>query len=164
MGVRFNIAPSTVVKWSKLYRATGAVTPGKMGGHRKRVLPLHRDFIINKINQTSHLTLEKLQAELAKQGITVSRNTIWVFLRREGLSFKKNLFELEQARGDIARRRERWRRLQHALDRAKLVFIDETWIKTNMTPLRGWGQKGQTATQLCSPWPLENDDLPWSLA
>jgi transposase len=23
-----------------------------------------------------------------------------------------------------------------------LVFIDETWIKTNMAPLRGWGRKG----------------------
>jgi transposase len=22
------------------------------------------------------------------------------------------------------------------------VFIDETWVKTNMTPLRGWGPKG----------------------
>jgi transposase len=23
------------------------------------------------------------------------------------------------------------------------VFIDETWVKTNMTPLRGWGPKGK---------------------
>lgn len=28
------------------------------------------------------------------------------------------------------------------LDPSKLVFIDETWIKTNMAPLRGWSQKG----------------------
>ena len=27
--------------------------------------------------------------------------------------------------------------------RSRLVFIDETWIKTNMAPLRGWGPKGQ---------------------
>ena len=25
----------------------------------------------------------------------------------------------------------------------RLVFIDETWIKTNMAPLRGWGPRGQ---------------------
>ena len=25
----------------------------------------------------------------------------------------------------------------------RLVFIDETWIKTNMAPLRGWGPKGK---------------------
>ena len=29
------------------------------------------------------------------------------------------------------------------LDPERLVFIDETWIKTNMTPIRGWGLKGQ---------------------
>lgn len=29
------------------------------------------------------------------------------------------------------------------LDPTRLVFIDETWIKTNMAPLRGWGPRGQ---------------------
>jgi putative transposase len=29
------------------------------------------------------------------------------------------------------------------LDAKRLVFIDETWIKINMAPLRGWGRKGK---------------------
>jgi transposase len=29
------------------------------------------------------------------------------------------------------------------LDPRRLVFIDETWIKTNMAPIRGWGHKGK---------------------
>ena len=29
------------------------------------------------------------------------------------------------------------------LDPRRLVFIDETWIKTNMAPLRGWGTRGK---------------------
>ena len=29
------------------------------------------------------------------------------------------------------------------LDPRRLVFIDETWIRTNMAPLRGWGTKGK---------------------
>jgi transposase len=33
--------------------------------------------------------------------------------------------------------------LQAAFDPRRLVFIDETWIKTNMAPLRGWGRKGE---------------------
>jgi transposase len=33
--------------------------------------------------------------------------------------------------------------LQAKLDPRRLVFIDETWIKTNMAPLRGWGAKGE---------------------
>jgi transposase len=43
----------------------------------------------------------------------------------------------------VARRRQRWRSWQDRLDPTKLVFIDETWIKTNMAPLRGWGPKGK---------------------
>jgi hypothetical protein len=56
---------------------------------------------------------------------------------------KKTLFALEQARADVARRRQRWRSWQAGLDPRRLVFIDETWIKTNMAPLRGWGPKGK---------------------
>lgn len=29
------------------------------------------------------------------------------------------------------------------LDPERLVFIDETWIKTDMAPIRGWGPKGE---------------------
>ena len=61
----------------------------------------------------------------------------------KGCGSKKTLFALEQARSDVARRRQRWRAWQGRLDPAKLVFIDETWIKTNMAPLRGWGPKGR---------------------
>lgn len=53
------------------------------------------------------------------------------------------MFALEQARADIARRRRRWRTWQGGLDPGRLVFVDETWIKTNMAPIRGWGPKGK---------------------
>jgi transposase len=29
------------------------------------------------------------------------------------------------------------------IDPARLVFIDETWAKTNMAPIRGWAPRGQ---------------------
>ena len=90
VAARFEVAASSVVKWSQRHRATGSVAPGKMGGHRKRVLEPHRDFIVGRINQTSHLTLHGLKEELAARGVKVSHNAVWLFLRREGLSFKKN--------------------------------------------------------------------------
>jgi transposase len=49
----------------------------------------------------------------------------------------------EQDRPDIARKRARWKAHQGRIDASRLVFIDETWIKTNMAPLRGWGPCGQ---------------------
>jgi putative transposase len=90
VAARFGVAVSSAVKWSQRYRATGSVVPGKMGGHRKRVLEPHRAFIVDRINQTPHLTLHGLQAELAARGVKVSHDTVWQFLRREGLRFKKN--------------------------------------------------------------------------
>lgn len=32
---------------------------------------------------------------------------------------------------------------QSSVDPSRLVFIDETWTKTNMAPLRGWGPRGE---------------------
>lgn len=49
----------------------------------------------------------------------------------------------EQDRPDVARRREQWKKYQTRIDPARLVFIDETWTKTNMAPLRGWAPRGK---------------------
>jgi transposase len=87
---RYSVSVSSVVKWSQRYRATGSVAPGKMGGHRRRVLEPHRAFIVERINQNPQLTLHRLKDELAARGVSVSHNAVWQFLRREGLSFKKN--------------------------------------------------------------------------
>lgn len=38
----------------------------------------------------------------------------------------------------MARLRYRWKAHQGKLDLTRLVFLDETWVKTNMTRLRGW--------------------------
>ena len=90
VAARFGVAVSSVVKWSQRYRATGSVAPGKMGGHRKRTLEPHRAFIRERISQMPHLTLHGLKDELAARGVKVSHNAVWLFLRREGLRFKKN--------------------------------------------------------------------------
>ena len=42
----------------------------------------------------------------------------------------------------MARKRSRWKTHQGKLDPARLVFIDETWAKTNMTRRHGRCAKG----------------------
>ena len=49
----------------------------------------------------------------------------------------------ERDRPDVSRRRAQWRKYQGRIDPARLVFIDETWAKTNMTRSRGWAQRGK---------------------
>ena len=92
VALRFGVSVSSVVKWSQRRRETGSVSPGKMGGYRKPVLEPHRAFIVARLNQTPHLTLHGLKDELAARGVKVSHNAVWLFLRREGLRFKKNTF------------------------------------------------------------------------
>ena len=90
VAARFGVSVSSVVKWSQRQRATGSVAPAKMGGYRKPTLEPHRAFIVERIAQTSHLTLHGLKDELGARGVKVSHNAVWLFLRREGLTFKKN--------------------------------------------------------------------------
>lgn len=46
-------------------------------------------------------------------------------------------------RPKLRRRRQQWIRYQTRIDPKRLVFIDETWVKTNMAPLRGWSTRGK---------------------
>ena len=80
----------------------------------------------------------------------------------------------ERDRPDVARRRAQWMKHQGDIEPSRLVFIDETWTKTNMAPLRGWAPLGtrltakvphghwQTTTFLAA---LRHDriDAPWLL-
>ena len=49
----------------------------------------------------------------------------------------------EQDRADVARHRAQWIKYRDRVDPSRLVFIDETWTKTDMAPLRGWAPRGQ---------------------
>src|SRR3954454_10502984 len=58
-------------------------------------------------------------------------------------SEKKSLRASEQMRADVAEARRSWRELQPRLDVTRLVFLDETWAKTNMTRLLGRAPRGE---------------------
>ena len=87
---RFDLAPSTVIAWAKRVRETGSIAPGKFGGHKRCQLEPYRSIVLNLIETTPHLTLHRLKDLLAAHDVRVSHDTVWRFLRREGLSFKKN--------------------------------------------------------------------------
>ena len=63
--------------------------------------------------------------------------------RREAELQKKSLIASERDRSDVARRRAQWIAHQNRVAADRLVFIDETWAKTNMAPFRGWAPHGQ---------------------
>jgi transposase len=54
------------------------------------------------------------------------------------------LHAAEQERPDVAERRAEWRaEVTPRLTPARLVFIDETWAKTNMTRTHGYAPRGE---------------------
>jgi transposase len=58
------------------------------------------------------------------------------------LALKKSVVAGERDRPDVARRRSQWIKHQDRVDGRRLVFIDETWSRTDMAPLRGWAPRG----------------------
>ena len=55
---------------------------------------------------------------------------------------KKSLRATEQDRPDVAQARADWRCAQSEVDPQRLVFVDETGLKTDMSRFRGWAEKG----------------------
>lgn len=63
--------------------------------------------------------------------------------RAEADAKKKTLIASEQDREDVAQARQQWRSEQPAIDPDRVVFLDETWAKTNMTRTYGRCPEGE---------------------
>jgi hypothetical protein len=73
------------------------------------------------------------------------RQSVWLFLDRRGITFKKMAHAPEQQRPDVLRRRIAWfdGQLDPDPDPEKLIFIDETGLSTKMARLRGRAPRGE---------------------
>ena len=124
---RFGVSVSSAIVWTRRYRETGSVAPGKIGGYKPNILGgAHGDWLIERAR--TDFTLRGLVAELAERGVKVDYVQVWRFVHARGLSFKKSVLPAEQLRPKIARRRAQWKKYQGRLDPRHLVFIDETCL------------------------------------
>ena len=98
--------------------------------------------ILAVIAEQSDRTLVETVAVLRKQRIRTRRSSLWRFLDRHNITLKKSLQAAERQRADVARARRRWIREQGMLDPARLVFLDETTVSTNLARLRGRTPRG----------------------
>lgn len=89
MAERFGVSASSAIKWADRHRRTGSVAPDKVGGHRKPVLLPEREWLHARLAAEPDLTLRALLTELHDRGVKASYGALWLFLDREGLSFKK---------------------------------------------------------------------------
>jgi putative transposase len=85
-----SIAPSCISKWNRRLAETGSLEPGRVGGRKQRTLSGERADWLRERCRSGPFTTRGLVAELAARGIKTDRRAVWVFVRAEGLSFKKN--------------------------------------------------------------------------
>lgn len=142
--VRFDVGVSTAIKWVERLRDSGERSARRQGRRPGSKLDAHRDFLLAVIEAAPDATIEELQRRLVEEkGVRASTGTIWTFLDRCGLTFKKkSLHAAEQDRPDVVERREDWFEAQLDLDPAKLVFVDESFASTNMARLYGRAPRG----------------------
>jgi len=89
------ISASSVVKWAQRARSTGSVAPGKMGGHRPRVLVgQHRDWLLERMK--SNFTLRGLVAELGARGVKVTTARSGILCAPSASASKKSVLPAEQ--------------------------------------------------------------------
>ena len=85
------IVSSTVTKWCGRERQSGTPAAKPMGGHRPCKLQDERDWLLARLAEKPDLTLHALLGELRERGVVVVCDTLWRFLKREEITFKKNL-------------------------------------------------------------------------
>jgi transposase len=88
---RFAVSKAAAGAWARLKRATGDVLPKPQGSGFGSVLDPYTDFIDGLIAADKDITLAEIAEQLGEtHGLHVVPSTIWYFLDRRGITFKKN--------------------------------------------------------------------------
>ena len=86
---RFGIGVATAIVWARRARE-GERGARKQGPPRRSKLDPHRDYLLGLIEAEPDITIVEMQARLLSEaGVSASVSTIWTFLDRAGLTFKK---------------------------------------------------------------------------
>lgn len=88
---RFGIGVATAIRWVRQARQSGDRAPGRQGQPRRSKLDPYRDYLLELIETTPDMTISEMVERLAaERRVGASRATLWTFLDRCGLTFKKN--------------------------------------------------------------------------
>jgi transposase len=86
----FSIGIATAGAWHRFWRQTGAAKPLRQGNPGGSKLDAYASFILDLIAAQKDITLNEIAEQLIEEhGVTVQPSTIWYFLDRRGMTFKK---------------------------------------------------------------------------
>jgi transposase len=77
------------VRFLRVDRETGSISPAKFGGYKRYVLAAHEELVRRLVAAQPDITLSELQARLANEKVQVAQSSIFRFLRHVKLTFKK---------------------------------------------------------------------------
>ena len=138
------VSVSYVSKVLTRRKLTGETTARPQRCHvSPRLSGLHA-AILAQVASRPDATIAELRAWLLEtHKVSASTGLINKTLAALDLTYKKrSLHAAEQAREDVAKARVEWREQQPKLTPSKLVFIDESSVKTNMTRRYGRAKCG----------------------
>ncbi|MBN9064082.1 MAG: transposase [Rhizobiales bacterium] len=91
VAARFGVGDATAMVWVRRARESGERGARKQGQPRRSKLDPHREYLLGVVAETPDLTIsELLERLLADRGLRACRATLWTFLDRCGLTFKKS--------------------------------------------------------------------------
>lgn len=90
VAARFQVSAASAVRLGRKQRAGAALVPAKRGGPRPcAITGAAADWLRARLTEKPDLTMRALAAELRRQGTPVTHDTVWRFVRRQGLTVKK---------------------------------------------------------------------------
>jgi len=89
---RFGVGTASAIRWVREWRDTGSICVKPQGGDRRsRRIEAYREVILAAVEQQVDITLVEITDMLrADHGASFSASTIWRFLDRHAMTFKKN--------------------------------------------------------------------------
>ena len=90
VAARFQVSASSAVRLGQKRRAGASLAPAKRGGPRPSpITPAVAEWLRARLCEKPDLTMRALASELRERGTPVTHDTVWRFVRRDGLTVKK---------------------------------------------------------------------------
>ena len=103
-GERFEVSAASAVRFVSEWRQNGATSAKSQGGdQRSHRIEAHREMILSVIKANPDMTLVQIAETLeAETGASFAPSSVWRFLDRHAITFKKTAHAAEQDRPDVA--------------------------------------------------------------
>ncbi|MDB6079741.1 MAG: transcriptional regulator [Akkermansiaceae bacterium] len=154
---RSQVSLGRVKKLIQQRRHGGDIAPRHHpSGRKRKILESHKKVMNDLLGSKPDMTLEELRDAT---GLFCTLPAIHYAPAAMELKYKKALSASEQDRSDVLEVSKKWRGLQGGLGPARLVFIDESGAKTNMTRLRGRARQAGSLRRALRPLADDDHDL-----